>query len=109
VGNFRSLFVNIPGNTEKAIQIIPIGDISTEEEFERIKNASRNDIIAAWRMHPALAGVIPENSAGFDDIEKINQVYTNNEIRPICQLFLQVNDTLRADRRIAWVDRGYIL
>lgn len=104
VGNFRSLFVNIPGGSDKAVQIIPIGDIATKDEFERIKNVSRNDIIAAWRMHPALAGVIPENSAGFGDIEKIDRVYTNNEIRPICQLFLQVNATLRADRRIAWKD-----
>jgi PBSX family phage portal protein len=104
VGNFRSLFVNIPGGSDKAVQIIPIGDIATKDEFERIKNVSRNDIIAAWRMHPALAGVIPENSAGFGDIEKIDRVYTNNEIRPICQLFLQVNATLRTDRRIAWKD-----
>jgi PBSX family phage portal protein len=104
VGNFRSLFVNIPNGTDKAIQIIPVGEIATKDEFERIKNVSRNDIIAAWRMHPALAGVIPENSAGFGDIEKIDRVYTNNEIRPICQLFLQVNSTLRADRRIAWKD-----
>ena len=61
-------------------------------------------MIAAWRMNPALAGIIPENSAGFGDIEKIDRVYTSNEIRPICQLFDQVNDTLREDRRIAWRD-----
>ena len=39
---------------------------------------------------------------GFGDIEKIDRVYTSNEIRPICQLFDQVNDTLRGDRRISW-------
>ncbi|MGH8386553.1 MAG: phage portal protein [Pseudomonas sp.] len=104
VGNFRSMFVNIPGGAEKAIQIIPIGDVATKDEFERIKNITRNDVIAAWRMHPALAGVIPENAGGFGDIEKIDRIYTNNEIRPICQLFLQVNDCLRADRHIAWAD-----
>lgn len=102
VGNFRSLFVNIPGGSEKAIQIIPIGDIATKDEFERVKNITRNDVIAAWRMNPALAGVMPENAAGFGDIEKIDRVYTNNEIRPISQLFLQINNKLRGDRRIAW-------
>jgi PBSX family phage portal protein len=102
VGNFRSMFVNIPGGTEKAIQIIPVGDFQAKDELEKVKNITRNDVIAAWRMNPALAGIIPENSAGFGDIEKIDRVYTNNEIRPICQLFEQLNDTLRADRRIGW-------
>ena len=102
VGNFRSVFVNIPGGSEKAIQIIPVGDIATKDEFERVKNITRNDVIAAWRMNPALAGVMPENAAGFGDIEKIDKVYTNNEIRPIRQLFMQVNNSLRRDRRIAF-------
>lgn len=104
VGNFRSLFVNIPNGGEKAIQIIPVGDFQAKDELEKVKNITRNDIIAAWRMNPALAGIIPENNAGFGDIEKIDRVYTNNEIRPICQLFDQVNDSLRADRRINWRD-----
>jgi len=104
VGNFRSMFVNIPGGSEKAIQIIPVGDFQAKDELEKVKNITRNDVIAAWRMNPALAGIIPENSAGFGDIEKIDRVYTSNEIRPICQLFEQVNDTLRTDRRIAWRD-----
>jgi PBSX family phage portal protein len=102
VGNFRSLFVNIPNGSDKAIQIIPVGDIATKDEFERIKNITRNDVIAAWRMNPALAGVMPENAAGFGDIEKIDRVYTNNEIRPISQLFMQLNEGLRTDRRIEW-------
>ena len=102
VGNFRSMFVNIPGGAEKAIQIIPVGDFQAKDELEKVKNITRNDVIAAWRMNPALAGIIPENSAGFGDIEKIDRVYTSNEIRPICQLFNQLNDSLRNDRRISW-------
>ena len=104
VGNFRSMFVNIPGGSEKAIQIIPVGDFQAKDELEKVKNITRNDVIAAWRMNPALAGIIPENVAGFGDIVKIDQVYTNNEIRPICQLFNQVNDTLRPDRHIHWIE-----
>ncbi|MCZ7024415.1 hypothetical protein O6487_26330, partial [Salmonella enterica subsp. enterica] len=49
-----------------------------------------------------LAGIIPENSGGFGDIEKIDKVYTSNEIRPICQLFNQANDSLRKDRQFGW-------
>ena len=102
VGNFRSMFVNIPGGAEKAIQIIPVGDFQAKDELEKVKNITRNDVIAAWRMNPALAGIIPENNAGFGDIEKIDRVYTSNEIRPICQLFNQLNDSLREDRRFTW-------
>lgn len=104
VGNFRSLFVNIPGGGDKAIQIIPVGDIATKDEFERVKNITRNDVITAWRMNPALAGCMPENAAGFGDVEKIDRVYTNNEIRPIRQLFLQVNERLRKDRCVGWAE-----
>lgn len=104
VGNFRSMFVNIPGGDKEAIQIIPVGDFQAKDELEKVKNITRNDVIAAWRMNPALAGIIPENSAGFGDIEKIDRVYTSNEIRPICQLFNQLNDSLRPDRWISWRD-----
>ncbi|WP_460410889.1 MULTISPECIES: phage portal protein [unclassified Pseudomonas] len=102
VGNFRSMFVNIPNGKENAIQIIPVGDFQAKDELEKVKNITRNDVIAAWRMNPALAGIIPENTGGFGDIEKIDRVYTSNEIRPICQLFNQLNDTLREDRRFSW-------
>lgn len=102
VGNFRSMFVNIPGGDEKAIQIIPVGDFQAKDELEKVKNITRNDIIAAWRMNPALAGIIPENAGGFGDIEKIDRVYTDNEMRPIYQLFLQVNTALREDRRVGF-------
>lgn len=104
VGNFRSMFVNIPGGNENAIKIIPVGDFQAKDELEKVKNITRNDIIAAWRMNPALAGIIPENTGGFGDIEKIDRVYTSNEIRPICQLFNQVNNSLREDRRISWIE-----
>lgn len=104
VGNFRSMFVNIPNGKENAIQIIPVGDFQAKDELEKVKNITRNDVIAAWRMNPALAGIIPENSAGFGDIEKIDRVYTSNEIRPICQLFNQLNDALRGDRRFNWLN-----
>ncbi|KPN91715.1 phage portal protein [Pseudomonas nunensis] len=105
VGNFRSMFVNIPNGKENAIQIIPVGDFQAKDELEKVKNITRNDVIAAWRMNPALAGIIPENNGGFGDIEKIDRVYTSNEIRPICQLFSQLNNKLRDDRRFTWKEQ----
>lgn len=98
VGNFRSLFLHIPNGNEHSVKIIPVGDIATKDEFERIKNISRNDIISAWRMPPALAGIMPENTGGFGDIQKISQVYTDNEIRPLSETFMQLNEHLSGNQ-----------
>lgn len=67
-----------------------------------VGGAALKYLVTSWggaRVNPALAGCMPENAAGFGDVEKIDRVYTNNEIRPIRQLFLQVNRRLRVDRR----------
>lgn len=86
VGNFRSMFVNIPNGKENAIQIIPLGDFQTRGELEKVKNITRNDRASAWRTNPALAGITPDNGARFGDIEKIDRV----------------NEVLRADRHATW-------
>ena len=91
VGNFRSLFVNIPNGDEKAVQIIPVGDISQKDEFDRIKNITRNDVISVHRMRPELAGIMPENTGGTGDIEKINKVHIANEIVPLTMGFEALN------------------
>lgn len=69
---------------------------------ERTNDITRNDVIAAWRMNTALAGCMPESASGFGDVEKIDRVFMNIEIRPIRQLFMQVNEWLRGDRRVGW-------
>lgn len=94
IGNFRSIYLNIPNGSPDGVKLIPVGDISTKDEFERIKNISRNDIIAVHRMNPALAGIMPENNGGFGDIEKIDRVYHSNEIIPLQQPFLEINEML---------------
>lgn len=106
VGNFRSMYVHIPNGDEKDIQIIPVGDFSTRDELEKIKNLSRDDIIAAHRMPPALACLIPQNTSGFGDIEKADAVYQRNEIYPIQDLIadevnslLPVTNQVRFDRQ----------
>ena len=49
VGNFRSMFVNIPNGKEKGIQLIPVGDIATKDEFEKIKNITAQEILTGHR------------------------------------------------------------
>ncbi len=91
VGNFRSLYLNIPNGKKDSVQLIPVGDIATKDEFERIKNTTRADVLAMWRMQPALSGAIPENAAGFGDITKIADVYYEFETVPQQDVFLKLN------------------
>ncbi|ABG39222.1 phage portal protein, PBSX family [Paraglaciecola sp. T6c] len=102
VGNFRSMFLSLPGADADSVKILPVGDISTKDEFERVKNITRNDVLAMHRINPALSGVMPDNDAGYGDIEKIGRVNYENEVVPIQQVFLQLNDYLPAGKMIAF-------
>ncbi len=103
-GNFRSMFVHIPGGTEKSVQIIPVGDITTKDEIERVKSISRNDTLAMWRIQPALAGVMPENTGGFGDIAKISRVYLENETIPRQQVYSSLNNVLNSRHKIEFLN-----
>lgn len=92
-GNFRSLYLNLGrSNSREPVKVIPVGDIGTKDEFERIKNITEREMLAMHRMQPGLSGIIPQNTAGFGDIEKIMQVYYELEILPLQQSFLALND-----------------
>lgn len=94
IGNFRSMFLNVPNGQEKGVQIIPVGDISQKDEFEKIKNVSANDIIIAHGINPQLAGMKPDNVGGFGDIEKAGTWYRQNEVQAAVQPFLELNEFL---------------
>lgn len=94
VGNFKSMYINIPNGKEKAVQIIPVGDISQKDEFMRVKNISADDIIIAHGVPPILAGMKPDNVGGFGDIETTERFYRNNDVRSLVQPFLELNDVL---------------
>ena len=104
VGNFRNMFLHIPNGREKDVQIIPVGDFSTKDELERIKSISRDDIIAAHRIPPAMASIIPQNMTGFGDITKIDAVYFRNEVMPIREVLLEINEALPPALHIGFAD-----
>ena len=85
-------------------QILPVGDFSTKDELEKIKNISRDDIIAAHRIPPAMASIIPQNTAGFGDITKIDAVYAKNEVTPVRELLLEVNDHLPQALQVKFIE-----
>jgi len=83
VGNFKSLFVNIPNGKEKGLQIIPVGNFESKDEFMNVKNVSAQDVLNAHRFPPGLAGIIPANNAGLGDPTKYDAVYFKNETKPL--------------------------
>jgi capsid portal protein len=97
VGNFRSMFVNIPNGAEKGIQLIPVGDIATKDEFERIKNITAQDVLVGHRFPTGKAGIIPQGAANMGDPVKIGSEYAKDEIIPVCKLIM---DEVNADPEV---------
>jgi PBSX family phage portal protein len=93
VGNFQSMFVNVPNGSEKGIQLIPVGDIATKDEFERIKNITAQDVLTSHRFPTGKAGIIPQGVKGADDPLKVDWVYTKDETLLVCKLIMdEVNN-----------------
>jgi capsid portal protein len=59
-----------------------------------VKNITRGEILSMHRMQAGLSGVMPENTGGFGDIEKIMKVWCELELEPLQQAFLQLNEYL---------------
>jgi PBSX family phage portal protein len=94
-GNFRSLSLNIPRSAAREpVKVIPVGDIGTKDEFAAIKNITKQEILSMHRMQPGLSGIIPENTAGFGDLEKSMRVYYELEITAMQAVFLALNEML---------------
>ncbi|MDR3299461.1 MAG: phage portal protein [Candidatus Accumulibacter sp.] len=91
-GNFRNLFMYAPNGKKDGIQLIPISEVAAKDDFLNIKNATRDDQLAAHRVPPQLMGIIPNNTGGFGDAEKAAAVFWVNEILPLKARFAEVND-----------------
>lgn len=98
IGNFRSMYINIPGGHEKGIQLIPVGDIATKDEFANIKNITSQDILVSHRFPAGKGGIVPTNAGGFGDPEKIGKEYSRDEVIPVCRIIM---DAINRDSDIA--------
>lgn len=94
IGNFKNLFLHVPGGKEKGVQILPISEVAAKDEFQGVKNITRDDVLAVWRIPPQLMGVVPANAGGFGDIEKAEAVFFRNEIAPLQRRFQALNNWL---------------
>ena len=91
-GNFRNLFMYSPNGKKDGVQLIPVSDVSAKDEFFSIKNVSRDDVLAAHRIPPQLLGIVPSNTGGFGAVLPAAQVFARNEIVPLQERFLELND-----------------
>lgn len=85
VGNFRSMFVNVPNGDPDGLKVINIGDVSKKDEFASIKNISAQDVLTAHRFPPGLSGIIP-TTGSFGDPLKAREVYRADEVIPMQRL-----------------------
>lgn len=67
---FRNLFMYSPNGKKDGIQIIPLSGDVAKDEFLKIKNVSRDDMMAAHCVPPQMMGIIPNNTGGFGYVEK---------------------------------------
>lgn len=93
-GNFRSLFFHSPSGKESSIKIIPIAEAGAKDEFLGIKSASAADIMAAHRVPPQLLGIVPAQGSAFGSPVDAVRMFERNEIRPLRDVFLDINDRL---------------
>ncbi|MDR3444476.1 phage portal protein [Dyella sp.] len=96
-GNFRNLFMYAPSGKKDGLQLIPISEVAAKDDFASIKNASRDDILAAHRVPPQLLGMIPTNAGGFGDVGKARDIFVANEVAPIQARMLGLNESLGAE------------
>ena len=91
-GNFRNLFVHAPGGKPEGLKLIPVSEIAAKDDFAAIKNASKEDVLAAHRVPPGLLGIIPNNAGGFGNASQSLDVFISNEIEPLQGLFETFNE-----------------
>lgn len=96
-GSFKNLFVYAAGGKKDGLQIMPFSQVAAKDEFTGIKDATRDDLLAAHRVPPVLMGVMPNNSGGFGDVEKAAKVFSINELAPIQESLKELNDWLGID------------
>lgn len=91
-GNFRNLFLYSPNGKKDGVQLIPISEVAAKDEFLGIKDATRDDVLAAHRVPPQLLGIVPKNAAGFGSIEQAAVMFVQHEIAPIQARLIELND-----------------
>ena len=98
-GNFRNLFVYSPNGKKDGLQLIPVSEVAAKDEFNSIKNQTRDDVLASLRIPPQLMGIVPQNAGGFGSLKEATEVWVENELGVIQGRLMGVNE---------WVGEGVV-
>ena len=96
-GNFRNLFVHQPGGKDGGIKILPIAQVGANDEFMGIKNATRDDVLAAHRTPPVLLGIVPAQGSTLGKPSEAVDMFFELEIEPIQARLLDINVAVGVD------------
>ncbi len=96
-GNFKNLFVHQPGGKDGGIKILPIAQVGANDEFTGIKNATRDDVLAAHRVPPALLGIVPAQGSSLGKPSEAVDMFFELEIEPIQARLLDMNAQIGVD------------
>lgn len=91
-GNFKNVLLRAPGGNVDSLKLIPIAEVAAKDEFLNIKQVSAEDMLAMHRVPPALMGIVPKNIGGLGDAATVAKVFAKNEVEPLQQTFLDVNE-----------------
>jgi capsid portal protein len=87
--------LNIPRSSNKEpVQIIPVGNIGSKDEFQAIKEIAEMDMLAMHRVYPGLVAIMPANIGGFGDLQKSMEVYHELEVTAMQRVFLGINEQI---------------
>jgi len=94
VGNFKSMFVNIPQSTAKEpLKLIPVGEVKSSDDITEVQKVTKENVVDAWRIPRALSNAQTENG-NTGDIVKATLVHTELEIIPTFPHIEMMNEFL---------------
>lgn len=93
-GNFKNMVIRSPDGNPDGLKLIPISEVAAKDDFLNIKQMSAEDMLAIHRVPPALMGIVPKSAGGLGDAATVAKVFAMNEVKPLQQTFLDVNERL---------------
>ena len=88
------MVIHSPDGNPDGLKLIPIAEVAAKDDFLNIKTVSAEDMMAIHRVPPALMGIIPKSAGGLGDAATVAKVFATNEVKPLQQTFLDVNERL---------------
>lgn len=100
VGNFKSMFVNVPNSTAKEpLKLIPIGEVKSSDDLSEVQKVTKENVVDAWRIPRALSNAQTENGNN-GDIINATRAYTELEIIPTFPHIKMMNAFLPANAHV---------